>query len=69
MLTLESQCLPVVGGGVLVSRTQPNLEMKYKRFGIIHIIKPSIIQTISQTTNDLKNSITCHLSQPLLLGS
>ena len=36
MLTLESWCILVVGGGVLVSRTQPNRLSKYKRFGIIH---------------------------------
>ena len=37
MLTLESWCTTVVGGGVLVSRTQPNCEIKYERFDIIHL--------------------------------
>ena len=36
MLTLESQCIPVVeGGGVLVSKTQPNHLIQHKRLGFI----------------------------------
>ena len=37
VLTLESRCIPVVGGEVLVSRTQPNHKIKYMRFAIIHL--------------------------------
>ena len=31
MLTLEYRCIPAVGGGVLVSRTLPNHQIKFKR--------------------------------------
>ena len=33
--------------------------MKYKRFGIICLFKPSIISPINKTTNDLNSPFTC----------
>ena len=35
MLTIESWCIRVVEGGFLVSRTQPNRKIMFKRLGII----------------------------------